>query len=61
MYAGLDIVGAVGAIYNIQSTSDLGSTNWTTLTNVALPSQPYIYIDYASPTNSKQFYRANPQ
>jgi hypothetical protein len=30
------------------------------LTNVALPSQPYIYIDYSSPTNRQGFYRAVP-
>jgi hypothetical protein len=28
---------------------------------VALPTQPYIYIDYSSPTNPRQFYRAVPQ
>jgi hypothetical protein len=34
---------------------------WTTRTNVALPSQPYIYIDYNSATNPQQFYEAVPQ
>ena len=60
MYAGLNILGPVGANYNIQSTPALTS-NWTTITNVSLPSQPYIYIDYNSPTNKMQFYRASPQ
>ena len=60
MYAGLNIDGPLGAVYNIQSTPNLAS-NWVTLTNISLPSQPYVYIDYSSPTNSKQFYRANPQ
>jgi bacillopeptidase F (M6 metalloprotease family) len=60
MYAGLNILGPLNANYNIQSTANLAS-NWTTLTNVSLPTQPYVYIDYSSPTNSKQFYRANPQ
>jgi hypothetical protein len=60
MYAGLNIDGPLGAVYNIQSTPALNS-NWVTLTNISLPSQPYVYIDYSSPTNSKQFYRVNPQ
>jgi hypothetical protein len=61
MYAGLNILGPIGANYNVQSIPVLNGTNWTTLTNVSLPSQPYIYIDYNSPTNAKQFYRAVPQ
>ena len=61
MFAGLNILGPIGATYNVQAIPALGGSNWTTLTNLALPSQPYIYIDYSSPTNSKQFYRAVPQ
>jgi len=61
MYAGLNILGPLGASYSIQSIPTLNGSNWTTLTNVSLPSQPYIYIDYNSPTNAKQFYRAVPE
>jgi len=61
MYAGLNIVGPLGANYNVQSIPALNGSNWTTLTNISLPSQPYIYIDYNSPTNAVQFYRAVPQ
>jgi hypothetical protein len=60
LFAGVIINGPLGSNYLIQATSNLLSS-WTTLTNVALPSQPYIYIDYSSPTNSRQFYRAVPQ
>jgi hypothetical protein len=60
MFAGVIVDGPLGSNYLIQATSNLLSS-WTTLTNVALPTQPYIYIDYSSPTNSKQFYRAVPQ
>jgi hypothetical protein len=56
MFAGVIVNGPLGSNYLIQATSDLLSS-WTTLTNVALPTQPFIYIDYSSPTNSKQFYR----
>jgi len=61
MYAGLNIVGPLGANYNVQSIPALNGINWTTVTNISLPSQPYIFIDYNSPTNVKQFYRAVPQ
>jgi uncharacterized repeat protein (TIGR03803 family) len=61
MFAGVIVYGALGSNYLIQATGNLASTNWTLLTNIALPSQPYIYIDYTSPTNSQQFYRAVPQ
>jgi hypothetical protein len=55
--AGVVVDGPVGTNYLIQAASDLPG-NWTTLTNVALPWQPYLYIDYSSPTNAQQFYRA---
>jgi len=60
MFAGVIVNGPLGSNYLIQATSNL-LNGWTTLTNVALPTQPYIYIDYGSPTNSQQFYRATPQ
>ena len=50
--------GNIGSNYLIQATGNLSSSNWTTLTNVTLPSNPYIYVDYRSYTNSQQFYRA---
>jgi hypothetical protein len=50
----------VGSNYLIQATSNLPA-GWTTLTNITLSSQPYIYVDYNSVTNKQQFYRAVPQ
>jgi sugar lactone lactonase YvrE len=62
MFAGIILNnGQIGSNYLIQATSNLSSSNWITLTNVTLPTNPYIYIDYSSPTNSQQFYRAIPQ
>ena len=59
MFAGIILNnGQIGSNYLIQATSNLSTSNWTTLTNVTLPTNPYIYIDYSSPTNSQQFYRA---
>jgi N-acetylneuraminic acid mutarotase len=60
LFAGVIVTGPLGSNYLIQATSNL-LNSWTTLTNVALPTQPYIYIDYGSPTNRQQFYRAVPQ
>jgi hypothetical protein len=60
MFAGVVINGPLGSNYLIEARYDLLSTNWTTLTNVALPVQPYIFIDYSSPTNRQHFYRAVP-
>ena len=40
--------GQIGSNYLIQASSNLSSNNWTTLTNVTLPTNPYIYIDYSS-------------
>ena len=62
MFAGIILNnGQIGSNYLIQATANLSSSNWTTLTNVTLLSQPYIYIDYSSYTNSQQFYRAQLQ
>jgi hypothetical protein len=60
MFAGLIINGPIGSNYNVQATSTLGTPNWITLTNITLPTQPYTYIDYRTPTNSEQFYRIVP-
>lgn len=60
-YAGLNILGPLGANYSIQSIPALGGTTWTVLTNISLPTQPYIYIDYSSATNALRFYQALPQ
>lgn len=61
MFAGTIVNGPLGSNYLIQATTDLSTSNWVTLTNVALPTQPYIYIDYSSYTNTQRFYRAVPQ
>ena len=58
MYAGLTIVGAVGGNYQIDYRNDLNNTNWLNLTNVVLPSSPYLFIDTASPQDLRRFYRA---
>ena len=61
MLSGVVINNAIGSNYLIQATANLAVPNWTTLTNVVVPTQPYIYVDYSSYTNGQQFYRAVPQ
>jgi hypothetical protein len=58
--AGVSLDGQLGAHYLIQSKSNFLS-DWATVTNVALPTQPYIFTDYNTPWNTQQFYRAVPQ
>jgi uncharacterized repeat protein (TIGR03803 family) len=56
--AGLIVTGPAGTNYNLQSTAVLGTGSvWTTLTNISLPAQPWLYMDYCSLTNPLQFYR----
>jgi hypothetical protein len=59
MYAGLTIRGSVGAGYQLQYTDALRPTNqWTVLTNLVLPTSPYLWFDIDSPNAPMRFYRA---
>jgi N-acetylneuraminic acid mutarotase len=57
MYAGLTIAGQVGANYEIDYRNDLADA-WTSLTNILLPSSPYLFIDTGSPSKQRRFYQA---
>ncbi len=59
LYAGLSVTGAVGSVYTIQYVTDLSETNnWLSLTNLVLPSSPYLFVDTTSPATFRRFYRA---
>jgi N-acetylneuraminic acid mutarotase len=58
MFAGLTIVGQVGGTYEIDFRNNLNNTNWFNITNVVLPSSPYLFIDTDSPQYPLRFYRA---
>jgi formylglycine-generating enzyme required for sulfatase activity len=59
-YAGITVTGTVSATYTIEATTNLAVTNgWVALTNVVLPTSPWVYIDYASPGMANRFYRAS--
>src|ERR1022692_4534814 len=57
MYPGITINAPVGSTNQIQYITSLNNANWTTLTNLVLPSSPYIFIDYSSPGQPQRFYR----
>ena len=58
MYAGIEILGVAGRTYRIEGTAATGPVNWQTLTNLVLPTSPYIWIDLGSPAAGAQIYRA---
>jgi hypothetical protein len=59
-YVGLQITGTVGATYRVEYTLDLATPSWSTLSDVVLPTDPYIYFD-PIPINQtpKRFYRVS--
>lgn len=56
-YNGLQVGGFVGRTYQIEYQAPK-DTNWVTLTNLVLPSDPYFFVDPASATNPGRTYRA---
>jgi hypothetical protein len=54
----ITIQGTVGTRYLWQRASSPVSTNWTTVTNLLLPSASYTYVDAAPPAGGASFYRA---
>lgn len=60
MLAAVYLTAPLGAAYQIQATPTLEVTNWASQTNVTITSQPYIFVDYSTPTNTQQLYRAVP-
>lgn len=56
-YPGLTINGTAGAVYQIQSTTNLNSI-WLPLTNFPLPYSQFIWVDTSSPVVGQKFYRS---
>jgi formylglycine-generating enzyme len=58
VYAGITLTGMVSNTYLIEATMNPAIPNgWVALTNVVLPSSPWVFIDYASPGITQRFYR----
>jgi hypothetical protein len=59
LYAGVRLEGVAGQSYQIEYIDTLGSGNdWTALTNIVLPSSPYLFLDLGSTNAGRRFYRA---
>ena len=56
-YAGLTLTGTVGSTNRIDVRNNLAATNWTALTNLILPSNPYLFIDPTPASGAGRFYR----
>ena len=55
----ITIYGDIGATNQVQWANALGDTNiWTVLTNIVLPSSPFVFYDTLSPKGSQRYYRA---
>jgi hypothetical protein len=61
-YTGITLAGTVGQQFRVDYADVInpGATNWLVLTNLTLPSSPYVVIDPNSPGRTKRFYRAVP-
>ncbi len=59
-YAGTVLAGPVGQQFRVDYADVVlpGTTNWQMLTNLVLPSSPYLLIDPNSPGKAQRFYRA---
>ena len=56
--AALVIDGLPGTTYQVECSTNLISTNWTTIISFVLPSSPYTFLDTGSPVNQRRYYRA---
>jgi len=56
------LAGPVGQQYRVDYADvvNVGTTNWLVLTNLTLPSSPYLVIDPSSAGQARRFYRAVP-
>lgn len=58
LYAGLTLTGAVNSSVSVQAADVLTPDDWRTITNVVLPSSPYVWVDSLRPADGQRFYRA---
>ena len=59
LFAGININGATGSNYVVQTTTDLAQTNsWTSVAFVRLPATNYLFVDTTAPATGNRFYRA---
>jgi hypothetical protein len=56
------LAGSIGQQYRVDYADvvTVGTTNWLVLTNITLPSSPYLVIDPSSAGRTQRYYRAVP-
>jgi len=54
----ISIEGAVTTRYQLEATAVLPTISWTVLTNLVLPSSPYVFVETISSNANRRFYRA---
>ena len=52
----LDVLGSIGTNYTLQVSTNVTSTNWSTVSSFQLPSSPFTVNDFQA-TNTSRFYR----
>jgi hypothetical protein len=57
LYAGIKIVGKIGATYEVDYRTNLNIGNWILLTNVVLSTSPYLVIDPVPANQPTRYYR----
>ncbi len=57
LYPGVSIEGGVGRTYQIQFTNRVSSGQWIPLTNIILPSSPFIFFDATATNSTDRFYK----
>jgi hypothetical protein len=61
LHPGITISGTIGAAYEVQYTTNLASGNWVNLTNIVLPSSPFLYFDPTPVSGqNRRFYKVVP-
>src|SRR5215475_10202692 len=59
LFAGVNITGATGSVYAVQSTANLAQSNsWTTVAFVQLNRTNMLFVDTSAPVIGNRFYRA---
>ena len=61
LYAGLSISGSIGTSYTVEYVNNLTQTNtWIVITNIVVPTSPYLWVDISNPGVTPRFYRVVP-
>jgi hypothetical protein len=55
---GLILRGVTNRVYQLQTVSTAGATNWLALTNFMLPTNTWRFVDYQAPVDGQRYYRA---